>query len=48
MQAERILRRVIKLGGSRAVTIPGDWFESEWCWVSREDGRIVIRPAQVR
>lgn len=45
----RALRRVLRLGGARAVTIPRDWLaEAEYVWVEVQGEKIVIKPAEVR
>lgn len=45
----RTLRRVLKLGGARAVTIPRDWLaEAEYVWLSIEpDGSLRIVKARI-
>ena len=44
---EKVLRRVIQLGNSRAVTLPPTWVNSEWVWIMRENDRVTITPAKV-
>jgi antitoxin component of MazEF toxin-antitoxin module len=44
----KLLRRVIKLGSSIAVTLPRAWMkESDFVWIERKNGEIIIRAAEV-
>lgn len=47
MLSKKKLRKVLKIGTSKAVVIPAT-IESEYVWVSEDDGRIVIEPARVK
>ncbi|MCS7145134.1 MAG: hypothetical protein NZ938_00360 [Aigarchaeota archaeon] len=47
---QKILKRVIRIGPSRAVVIPPKLLSDDvaYIWLRKEDGRIVIEPAEVR
>jgi len=45
----KTLRKVLRIGNTRAVTIPPAWIDDriEFVWVERQNSLIVIRPAEV-
>jgi len=48
---KKILRRLIKLGSSAAITIPPpivDQIKSKFLWLEYENGKIILKPAEVK
>lgn len=44
----KTLRKVIKLGSSKAITIPEPYLASvDYVWLEKDDGSIKITPAKV-
>jgi len=39
-----ILRRIIRIGSSKLVTLPPNW-DHEYVWLERKDSMILIKPA---
>jgi hypothetical protein len=48
-QRSKVLRKILKIGSSRAVTLPPiDWLEkTDYVWIKLEDSRIVVERAEV-
>ncbi|MEM4342320.1 MAG: hypothetical protein QXF97_07210 [Candidatus Caldarchaeum sp.] len=48
MQQERILRKVVRVGGgTRVIALPPD-FDASYVWVIREPDGVRVVPAEVR
>lgn len=44
----KVLRKVIRLGDSLAVTLPKDFLKSaSWVWIEKHENEILIREAHV-
>ncbi|MEM4183665.1 MAG: hypothetical protein QXG52_09020 [Candidatus Caldarchaeum sp.] len=49
MNKDKVLRRLIKLGSSRAVTLPTDYLPTAaFVWLEKHDNSVVIKPAEVK
>jgi len=45
----KTLRKVIKLGSSKAITLPADYLpEASYVWVIRDPDAVRVVPAEVR
>jgi len=47
MQTNRKLRKILNIGQTKAVTIPVDWIETDFAWISLDDDKIIIEPIEI-
>jgi len=44
----KVLRRVIRIGSSKLVTLPREIELGDYVWIEAENGKLVIKRAEVR
>ena len=43
----KVLRRIIRVGGSKLVTLPPEVELGDYVWIEAKNGRLVIKRAEV-